>query len=122
MNELKNCPFCGSVFIHTAIIPVKTSRTHYAYDNKTICSSCGSSALITRWNTRPIEDALKKEHEITKFFLWKTMRYVENDAEGTYVVKSVLRYLNGWTPVPDDIKRLSDLMNANQLVPIEEPK
>jgi len=49
MSELKPCPFCGG----TNICTEKGINLNY-------CDSCSAEANIEHWNTRPIEDDLRK--------------------------------------------------------------
>jgi hypothetical protein len=71
-DRLKSCPFCGGPAEHTEqnnpIEYLEPNVWHYIK-----CSSCnqtmpgifspGSVELLTRWNTRPLEDALRARLE-----------------------------------------------------------
>jgi len=48
-EELRPCPFCGG----TNICTEKGINLNY-------CDSCSAEANIEHWNTRPIEDDLRK--------------------------------------------------------------
>ena len=50
-EELKPCPFCGCDDL---------DATKHRLSLIT-CQNCGTEALEKRWNTRPIEDALRQE-------------------------------------------------------------
>ena len=50
MNEkLKQCPFCGG----TKICTEKSINLNY-------CDNCSAESNVEHWNTRPIEDELRK--------------------------------------------------------------
>ena len=49
MNTLKPCPFCGG----TKICTEKGINLNY-------CDNCSAESNVERWNTRPIEDDLRK--------------------------------------------------------------
>ena len=49
MSELKPCPFCGG----TKICTEKGINLNY-------CDNCSAESNVEHWNTRPIEDALRK--------------------------------------------------------------
>lgn len=61
MSELKKCPFCGG----------KAGIRTVGYTDLVECSQCetrgvrsmNTQDVITHWNTRPIEDALRAENE-----------------------------------------------------------
>jgi hypothetical protein len=52
MSELKPCPFCGE-----QVYPPLASSLDDGY---TRCISCGAKMQRSRWQSRPIEDALRK--------------------------------------------------------------
>lgn len=57
MSDLKPCPFCGtSNEKHNNIVKLYDDE-YYAYE---YCNACGAR-VYANWNTRPIEDALRKE-------------------------------------------------------------
>ena len=49
MSELKPCPFCGG----TKICTEKGINLNY-------CDNCSAESNVEHWNTRPIEDDLRK--------------------------------------------------------------
>ena len=64
--ELKPCPFCGGTDIFHSV----KSPHEFANDHRYICSSCGAKSPLCKskdeatkgWNSRPIEDKLRKEN------------------------------------------------------------
>lgn len=60
MSELKPCPFCGGI--------PETGEVHIGVPHYHIECSCGIrtarypnyGALVEFWNTRPVEDALRR--------------------------------------------------------------
>lgn len=56
MSELKPCPFCGSSAIDVHVIDNPMHFIKIAY-----CKNCDGRNRISDWNTRPIEDKLRKE-------------------------------------------------------------
>ena len=75
-DELKPCPFCGSVGIavisgkYTDYVSCESCGTQSAFVAKTPLLSAGElqgalnkNSAIAAWNTRPIEDALRAEND-----------------------------------------------------------
>ena len=59
MDELKPCPFCGSKNTTLDYFEISCSQE---LGTLVFCGDCGSySTSIDRWNTRPIEDALRAQ-------------------------------------------------------------
>ena len=56
MSELKPCPFCGSEQPQDS---KDDGNVPYEFGMSRSCNSC-SAAVNLGWNTRPIEDALRK--------------------------------------------------------------
>lgn len=69
-RELKPCPFCGSEDVR---FPESIGEPPY-----NACRLCGSMALIAKWNSRPIEDALRAEVERLKVAEGEAMLVVES--------------------------------------------
>ena len=76
MSDLKPCPFCGGNEVQLYIDDDRTAEELglFSYYREIVCRHCGLSnksiyanrdrvenAAIKHWNTRPIEDALRKE-------------------------------------------------------------
>jgi len=86
MSELKPCPFCGG----TNICTEKGINLNY-------CDSCSAEANIEHWNTRPIEDDLRK-------------RIVELVSSNMVMAKGVL-----------DLKaRIAELEEKQRWIPVSE--
>ena len=64
--ELKPCPFCGGTDIDYAHTKVSMNDYVHIYRCDNCCISKGSSIskaiAANRWNSRPIEDKLRKEN------------------------------------------------------------
>ena len=60
MTELKPCPFCGSEAIDASY----NEDGYMAVCSNRDCEMDGDPLLTNTWNTRPIEDALRKQLEI----------------------------------------------------------
>lgn len=93
--KLKPCPFCGSsdLFVKRAVIAeyhdetpfIQCDSCGFAIKDKELCIdiNCGPKEnekfmdrqVASKWNTRPVEDALKAELEDLLYFL----RFVAED-------------------------------------------
>lgn len=66
MDELKECPFCGT----KAVSSVFSIDVFNWYEEKVVCDECrcriNHPKAVAIWNTRPAEDALKAEVERLK--------------------------------------------------------
>ena len=99
-KELKPCPFCGE----QVFTPLVASLD----DGYTRCISCGAEMQRSRWQTRPIEDALNAriaelEMKIRHNALWQA----SEDAEERAHLEKL---------VPDLKKRIADLVSSNMLM------
>lgn len=73
MSKLKPCPFCGSDD-RIILIPSDNSlMADYRSKDEVYCRDCGANQYalgklkaIKKWNTRPVEDALRAENETLK--------------------------------------------------------
>ena len=63
MNELKACPFCGGKVDMKSVVIYSNGERSPASIKCKKCNYCmtafDNDELIKRWNTRPIEDALR---------------------------------------------------------------
>jgi len=120
MCELKNCPFCGSEDAYSVYLPDPYSRDQYAWVNCKTCNASGGQFVqrvcpddksfsrnemelesTKLWNTRPIEDALRKriaelETKIRHNALWQA----SEDSEERALLEKL---------VPDLKKRIAEL-------------
>ena len=78
MNTLKPCPFCGE----QVFTPLVASLD----DGYTRCISCGAEMQRSRWQTRPIEDDLRKRiAELEEKQRWRVVANGELPEDGEVV-------------------------------------
>ena len=71
-DELKPCPFCGGVPNSS------TERVgHSTWLTFVKCETCAFDMQMSKWNTRPIEDALRTELEAAREAADVLLRHVE---------------------------------------------
>lgn len=65
-EDLKPCPFCGSGAIEVSAWEDHTTIGCLDCDYGIRCQDCDEEDVVDWWNTRPAEEALKKEVERLK--------------------------------------------------------
>lgn len=77
-DELKLCPFCGSEYYKPFLIG---DLVHLPCDCLAVPFEDGGYDK-ERWNSRPLEDALRKQLEVTKNLATATMDFIAFIKEG----------------------------------------
>ena len=100
-DEPKPCPFCGGknpIIVRDVQYPdTPNARTWYAIE----CNICdatgdwdlGESGAIAKWNTRPVEDALRAENERLRGALRRILNE-SIDCEARDIAEQILAH--GW--------------------------
>jgi hypothetical protein len=84
-EELKGCPFCGELPMPVIV----DNKINYYCENRD-CQFKGIDLPKNVWNTRPIEDALRKQLEAArdKFTVLKTM--LSDDTTNRYYTRPLI--------------------------------
>jgi Lar family restriction alleviation protein len=101
MSELKPCPYCGGEDAYNVYLPDPYSRDQYAWVNCKTCNASGGQFVqrvypddksfsrnemelesTKLWNTRPIEDELRKHIAALEEELTKMKKYFRKPTHG----------------------------------------
>lgn len=111
-NEIKRCPVCpgGGKVKHI-------KYDHLEGDGYVVCESCGLTASLKDWNSRPYTMG-EKLVEINKKFIGDgyTLLWRYNDGSLSTLLMpdgKVQQYLDGWSSAPDEAVRKAWEINEN---------